>query len=72
MWEKLLRRHKDQRKTKGRRYSRFGSRDSPSARDADHGRARPMEVHSGADIQLQPVEDPMLLQIDVPEEGCDP
>jgi len=31
-----------------------------------------MEVHDGADIHLQPVEDPMLEQMDVPEGGCDP
>ncbi|GAB0179144.1 AN1-type zinc finger protein 5-like [Grus japonensis] len=33
---------------------------------------QPMEVHSGADIHLQPVEDPMLKQVDAPEGGCDP
>ncbi|KAK4829703.1 hypothetical protein QYF61_006078 [Mycteria americana] len=33
---------------------------------------QPMEVHGGADIHLQPVEDPMLEQVDVPEGGCDP
>ncbi|KAM9590860.1 uncharacterized protein ACIBXB_005909 [Morphnus guianensis] len=32
---------------------------------------QPMEVHSGADIHLQPVEDPTLEQVDVPEGGCD-
>ena len=30
-----------------------------------------MEVHSGADVDLQPVEDPMLEQVVVPEEGRD-
>ncbi|KAK4806767.1 hypothetical protein QYF61_005563 [Mycteria americana] len=33
---------------------------------------KPMEVHGGADIHLQPVEDPMPEQMDVPEGGCDP
>ncbi|GAB0179611.1 mitochondrial enolase superfamily member 1 [Grus japonensis] len=33
---------------------------------------QPMEVHSGADIHLQPVEDPMPEQVDVPEGDCDP
>ena len=33
---------------------------------------QPMEVHGGADIHLQPVEDPTLQQVDVPEGGCDP
>ncbi|KAK4828632.1 hypothetical protein QYF61_000280 [Mycteria americana] len=31
-----------------------------------------MEVNGGADIQLQPVEDPTPEQVDVPEGGCDP
>ncbi|GAB0205665.1 aminopeptidase Q [Grus japonensis] len=31
-----------------------------------------MEVHSGADIHLQPVEDPMLEQLEAPEGGCGP
>ncbi|OPJ76057.1 hypothetical protein AV530_008924 [Patagioenas fasciata monilis] len=31
-----------------------------------------MEVHSGADIHLQPMEDPMPEQVDAPEGGCDP
>jgi len=31
-----------------------------------------MEVHGGADIHLQPMEDPTLEQVDVPKEGCDP
>ncbi|PKU38096.1 ubx domain-containing protein 4 [Limosa lapponica baueri] len=31
-----------------------------------------MEVHGGADINLQPVEDPTPEQVDVPEGGCDP
>ncbi|KAM6272131.1 uncharacterized protein M6G45_003315 [Spheniscus humboldti] len=35
-------------------------------------RAVPMEVHSGADMHLQPVEDPMPEQVDVPEGSCDP
>ncbi|GAB0188779.1 AN1-type zinc finger protein 5-like [Grus japonensis] len=33
---------------------------------------QPMEVNSGADIHLQPIEDPMPEQVDVPEGGCDP
>ncbi|GAB0176617.1 anoctamin-4 [Grus japonensis] len=33
---------------------------------------QPMEVHSGADIHLQPVEDPMLEQVEAPEGDCDP
>ena len=33
---------------------------------------QPMEVYGGADIHLQPVEDPMLEQVDVPEGSCDP
>jgi len=33
---------------------------------------QPMEVHSGADLHLQPMEDPMPEQVDVPEGGCDP
>ncbi|GAB0206503.1 hypothetical protein GRJ2_003115900 [Grus japonensis] len=38
-----------------------------------HGRSRaPMEVNSGADIHLQPMEDPTLEQVDAPEGGCDP
>jgi len=32
---------------------------------------QPMEVHDGADIYLQPVEDPMPGQLDA-EGGCDP
>ncbi|KAK4830527.1 hypothetical protein QYF61_011506 [Mycteria americana] len=32
---------------------------------------QPMEVHGRADIHLQPVEDPMPEQVDVPEGGCD-
>ncbi|KAK4829027.1 hypothetical protein QYF61_001802 [Mycteria americana] len=31
-----------------------------------------MEIHSGADIHLQPVEDPMLEQVDALKGGCDP
>jgi len=31
---------------------------------------QPMEVNSGADIHLQPVEDPMPEQVDVPKGGC--
>ena len=33
---------------------------------------QPMDVHGGADIHLQPVEDPTLEQVDVPEGDCDP
>jgi len=33
---------------------------------------QPMELHSGADIHLQPMEDPMLEQMDAPKGGCDP
>ncbi|OPJ66508.1 hypothetical protein AV530_016553 [Patagioenas fasciata monilis] len=31
-----------------------------------------MEVHGGADIHLQPMEDPTLEQVDMPKGGCDP
>jgi len=31
-----------------------------------------MVVHGGAEIHLQPREDPMLEQVDVPDGGCDP
>jgi len=31
-----------------------------------------MELNGGADIQLQPMNDPKLLQVDVPEGDCDP
>ena len=33
---------------------------------------QPMEVRGGADIHLQPMEDPMPEQVDVPKGGCDP
>ncbi|GAB0209971.1 AN1-type zinc finger protein 5-like [Grus japonensis] len=33
---------------------------------------QPMEDDGGADIHLQPMEDPMPEQVDVPEGGCDP
>ncbi|PKU44013.1 hypothetical protein llap_5684 [Limosa lapponica baueri] len=33
---------------------------------------QPMEVNSGADIHLQPMENLMLEQVDVPEGGCGP
>ncbi|GAB0205653.1 mitochondrial enolase superfamily member 1 [Grus japonensis] len=33
---------------------------------------QPTEVHSGADIHLQPVEDPMPEQVEASEGGCDP
>ncbi|GAB0190182.1 AN1-type zinc finger protein 5-like [Grus japonensis] len=33
---------------------------------------QPMEVDGGADIHLQPVEDPMPEQVDAPKGGCDP
>ncbi|GAB0184702.1 AN1-type zinc finger protein 5-like [Grus japonensis] len=33
---------------------------------------QPMEVNSGADIHLQPTEDPMTEQVDAPKGGCDP
>ncbi|KAJ7428380.1 hypothetical protein BTVI_00783 [Pitangus sulphuratus] len=33
---------------------------------------QPMEIHSGADIHLQPVEDPTLEQVDALESSCDP
>ncbi|GAB0179745.1 AN1-type zinc finger protein 5-like [Grus japonensis] len=33
---------------------------------------QPMEVHGGADIPLQPMEDPTLEQVEAPEGGCDP
>ena len=33
---------------------------------------QPMEVHGGADIHLQPVEDPTPEQVDASEGGCNP
>ena len=33
---------------------------------------QPIEVHGGADIHLQPMADPTLEQVDVPEGSCDP
>ena len=33
---------------------------------------QPMEVHGGADIHLQPVEDPTPEQVDARTGGCDP
>ncbi|GAB0207835.1 adenomatous polyposis coli protein-like [Grus japonensis] len=33
---------------------------------------QPMEVNGGADIYLQPMEDPTPEQVDAPERGCDP
>ncbi|GAB0207999.1 AN1-type zinc finger protein 5-like [Grus japonensis] len=33
---------------------------------------QPMEVNGGADIHLQPEEDPMPEQVDAPKGGCDP
>ena len=33
---------------------------------------QPMEVHGGADIHLQPMEDPTPEQVDAPKGGCDP
>ncbi|GAB0185411.1 AN1-type zinc finger protein 5-like [Grus japonensis] len=33
---------------------------------------QPMEDDGGADIHLQPMEDPMPEQVDAPEGGCDP
>ncbi|GAB0189093.1 AN1-type zinc finger protein 5-like [Grus japonensis] len=33
---------------------------------------QPMEVDGGADIHLQPMEDPMPEQVEAPEGGCDP
>jgi len=33
---------------------------------------QPTEVHCGADIHLQPREDPTLEQVDAPEGDCDP
>ncbi|GAB0179988.1 hypothetical protein GRJ2_000464100 [Grus japonensis] len=33
---------------------------------------QPMEVNGGADIHLQPMEDPTLEQVDAPKGGCDP
>jgi len=31
-----------------------------------------MEAHGGADIHVQPLEDPMPEEVDAPEEGSDP
>ncbi|GAB0206066.1 hypothetical protein GRJ2_003072200 [Grus japonensis] len=33
---------------------------------------QPKEVHGGAEIPLQPVEDPRPEQVETPEGGCDP
>jgi len=52
---------------RARRCCRHRSRDSPAARGADHGEAgcplQPMEVHGGADLHLQPMEDPTPEQV---------
>jgi len=60
----------------GKRCSRCQTRDSPAARGADHSEAgcplQPMEVHGGADLHLQPMEDLMPEQVDAPKGGCDP
>ncbi|GAB0180577.1 AN1-type zinc finger protein 5-like [Grus japonensis] len=32
---------------------------------------QPMDIDGGADIHLQPLEDPTLEQVDVPKGGCD-
>ncbi|GAB0208767.1 AN1-type zinc finger protein 5-like [Grus japonensis] len=32
---------------------------------------QPMEINGGADIHLQPIEDPTLEQVEAPEGGCD-
>ncbi|GAB0183722.1 EH domain-containing protein 4 [Grus japonensis] len=34
--------------------------------------ADPLKVHGGAEIPLQPVEDPTPEQVDAPKGGCDP
>jgi len=43
---------------------------SPAAHDEDHGEAgcplQPMEVHGGADIHPQSMEDPRLEQVGAP------
>ncbi|KAJ7404972.1 hypothetical protein WISP_142299 [Willisornis vidua] len=53
-----------------------GGRDSTAAHLEDHGEAavplQPMEVHSGAEIYLQPLKYPTTKQVDVPKGGCDP
>ncbi|PKU42801.1 protein pxr1-like [Limosa lapponica baueri] len=33
---------------------------------------QPMEVNGGADIHLQPIEDPILELMNAPERGCNP
>ncbi|PKU40385.1 hypothetical protein llap_9316 [Limosa lapponica baueri] len=33
---------------------------------------QPMEINGGADVHLQPVEDPTPEWVDIPEGGCDP
>jgi len=57
-----------------RRCSRHWSRDSPAVRGADPGEAgcalQPMEVHSGADLHLQPMETPHQSRW-MPEGVCD-
>ena len=64
MGEKQLRRHQGQGRRRGRRCSRCRSREIPlqpvvktMVRQAVP--LQPMEVHGGADLHLQPVEDPM-------------
>jgi len=32
---------------------------------------QPMAVYSGADVHLQPMQDPTQEQVDMPEGGCD-
>ena len=62
-------------KKEGRRCSRCRSRGSPAAQGADHGEAgcalQPMEVHGGAEIHPQPMEDPTPEQ-GMLEGGCNP
>lgn len=54
--------------------SRRQSRASPAACDEDDGEVavtlQPMEVHGGAETHVQPVENPVPEQVDVPKGGC--
>lgn len=64
-----------QGRRRGRRCSRCWSSDSLTAPGAAHGEAavplEPMKDHRGAEIHLQPMEDPTV-ELWVPEGGCDP
>ena len=74
MWEKQLCRPKGQCRRRGWKCSRRRGTDSPAARGADPGEAgcalQPMEAHGGADLYLQPRDDPTPEQGDVTPWGA--